>query len=373
MKVAVDARSVYQEPTLRGVGQSLVGLYRALSRSRPAWTFELYFQTPNGTNPLADRPNVVPCRIDRPGDRFDAWQHLWLPLAARLSGAALLHAHGAVSPRQPLTPLVTTVHDLTPLEFWPNDPRVRAWGRNVARGAYRARRVLVCSEHTGNEVTRVFGVPPRKIEVVRWGPNEAVRKVTDAEVLAEIMTRYGVEPGYPFLIHFGMALPRKNTRRVFRAWAALPESLRQEARLLVVGLEGESRGEFQRLAAELGACGSVRLHGYAPADDIPGLLSAAAGLVYVPLSEGFGLPILDAFVCDCPVIASRVTSIPEVAGDAALLIDPTDESALTGAMRQVLTEPPTREELRDRGRRRRTLFSWDACAEQVAGVFEKLA
>jgi alpha-1,3-rhamnosyl/mannosyltransferase len=368
MRIAVDARSVYQEPTLRGVGQSLVGLYRALARLHPAWSFDMYFQTPTGTNLFADCPNVTPRRVDRPGDRFHAWQHLWFPLAARWSGADVLHAHGAIAPRLPLSPLVTTIHDLTPLEFWPDDAGVKAWGRNVARGAYRARRVMVCSEHTRNEVVRVFGVPARKIEVVRWGPNEAMRKLIDPETTS----RYGLEPGQPFLMHFGMALPRKNTRRVFQAWAGLPEVVRREARLLVVGLEGESREEFAKLATELGIAESVRLHGYAPKGDISALLSAAAGLCYVPLSEGFGLPILDAFVCETPVMASRVTSIPEVTGDAALLVNPTDLAAMTEAMLRLLGDPGLREELRAKGRDRLKLFSWDTCAEQVADVFEAI-
>jgi len=373
MRVAVDARPVYQEATLRGVGQSVLGLYRALARVRPAWNFDLYYQTPNGTDLFAGRPNVRPRRVDRPGDRFHAWQHLWFPLAARRSGADVLHAPGAVAPRFPLTPMVTTVHDLTPLEFNPHDPGVKAWARNVARGAYRARRVLVCSEHTRDEVVRMFRLPARKIEVVRWGPNEAYRKVTDPTALREAAASYGLEPGRAFLMHFGMSLPRKNTRRVLEAWAALPEAVRAEGRLLVVGLEGASRDEFANVARELGVAGSVRLHGYAPKADIPALLSAAAGLCYVPLSEGFGLPILDAFACDTPVLASRVTSIPEVTGDAALLIDPTDAAAIAGAMRRLLTDPGTRDELRAKGRDRLKLFSWDACAEQVADVFEKVA
>lgn len=371
MRVAVDARSVYQEPTLRGVGQSLLGLYRGLARVRPAWDFDLYFQSPNGTDPLADLANCHPRRIDRPGDRLDAWQHLWFPLAARWSGADVLHAHGAIAPRFPLVPLVTTIHDLTPLEFRPDEPAVKAWARNVSRGAFKARRVLVCSEHTRNEVVRVFGVPARKIEVVRWGPNEALARVTDPATLAGAADRYGAGPG-KYLMHFGMALARKNTRRVFQAWAALPESVRAENRLLVVGLEGESRAEFVKLAAELKVTESVRLHGYAPKGDIPALLSASAGLCYVPLSEGFGLPILDAFVCDAPVLASRVTSIPEVTGDAALLVGPNEASEISEAMRRLLTDGETAEELRAQGRERLKLFSWDACAEQVATLFETL-
>jgi alpha-1,3-rhamnosyl/mannosyltransferase len=333
----------------------------------------MYFQTPNGSDPFAGWANVRARKVDGPGDRFHAWQHLWFPLSVKLSGADVLHTPGAVAPRLPLSPLVTTIHDLTPLEFWPDDPGVQAWGRNVARGAYHARRVLTGSEYTRKEIARTLRLPLRKIDVVRWGPNEAIYKVTNASVLNETVSRYGLEMGQTFLIHFGMALPRKNTRRVFQAWATLSEAVRRESRLLVVGLEGESRDEFEKLAKELGIAESVRIHGYAPKDDIPTLLSAATGLCYVPLAEGFGLPVLDAFVCDTPVLASNVTSIPEVAGTATLLIDPTDVTAISDAMRRMLTEPGLRDELRTKGREQLKLFSWDLCAEQVADVFAKSA
>ena len=371
MRIAVDGRPAYQEPTLRGVGQTLVGLYRALSRLRPAWRFDMHFQVSNGTNLFAGCPNVYARRTDRPGDRFHAWQHLWFPLAARFDGASILHPHGGVAPRLPLTPLVLTVHDLTPLEFNPHDPGVHAWARNVAQGCYHARRVLVGSEHTRNEVVRVFRVPAHKIEVVRWGVNEAMQREVNEAVLRETTLRYSLEIGQPFLMHFGMALPRKNTRRVFEAWAALSATVRNESRLLVVGLEGVSRDTFGKLVADLGITESVRLHGYAAKADIPPLLSASAGLCYVPLSEGFGLPILDAFACQTPVLASRVTSMPEVAGDGAILVDPTDTNAITAAIHRLLTDAGTRDELRAKGRDRLKLFSWDTCAEQVADTFTR--
>ncbi len=355
---------------MRGVGQTVLGLYRAMTQVRPNWCFDLYYQTPNGTDPFTDAPQLTPRQIDGPGDRFQAWQQIWFPLAVRRSGADILHTPGAVAPRFPLTPLVTTIHDLTPLEFWPNDPGVKAWARNAARGARNARRVLVCSEHTRNEVIRVFRTPAHKIEVVRWGPNDAIQQARDPAVLQETCLRYGVEPGQSFLLHFGMMIPRKNTRRVLEAWSALPQAVRRQARLVVVGLEGESHGTFQQLGTELGIADSLCLHGYIPKADIPALLSAALGLIYVPLSEGFGLPILDAFVCETPVLASRVTSIPEVTGAAALMIDPHDPTAITAAMHRLLTDSNTREELRSLGRERLSLFSWSACAEQIATTFE---
>ncbi|MFO0813525.1 MAG: glycosyltransferase family 1 protein [Gemmatales bacterium] len=372
MRIAIDARPVYQEATLRGVGQSLLGLYRTLAIVRPSWIFDMYFQTSNNTDHFVGQRNVMPRHLDHPGDRINAWQHLWFPLATWISKAELLHAHGAIAPRCTLTPMVTTIHDLTPIDFWPERPDVKAWIRNVASGAHRAKRVLVCSEHTRKEVIRVINVPANKIEVVRWGANEAMHKVTDITVINGTVKRHGLEPGQTFLMHFGMALPRKNTRRLLEAWAALPDTIRNESRLLVIGLDSFGLREFTSLAKSLGIIDTVRFYEYVSQVDIPSLLSAAHGLCYIPLSEGFGLPILDAFACDTPVLASRVTSIPEVAGNGAILVDPTDQSAITDGLRVLLTEASICEELRCLGRERLRHFSWNTCAEQVADIFEKV-
>jgi glycosyltransferase involved in cell wall biosynthesis len=369
MRIAVDARSVYQERTLRGVGQTVLSLYRALATAKPSWSFDMYFQTPNGTNGLAAFSNVVRRPIDRPGDRFHAWQHFWFPLEVRRSGADILHAPGALAPMFPLSPMVTTVHDLTPLEFFPSDPAVHAWGRNVARGARRARRVFVPSEYTRDEVVRVFGIPRKKLEVVRWGGSPDMTRTIDPETLV----RFGIEHGQLYLMHFGMALPRKNTRRLLTSWAAISPDVRKTAKLLILGLEGDSRPTFERLASDLGVADSVCLQGYVPRADLPALLSGAAGLCYVPLSEGFGLPILDAFACDTPVLASKVTSIPEVTGDAALLVAPDDEAAITTSMERLLRDPDLRAELRSKGRDQLKAFSWELCAKQVAEAFECVA
>ena len=372
MRIAVDARPAYQEKTLRGVGKTLVSLYRALARVRPGWRFDLFYQCPNGRDPLAGVGTARPRAVDGPGDRFGAWQEVWLPAAAWRARADLLHCHGAIAPRFPATRLVVTIHDLTPLEFRPADPDVRAWAANVARAARKAARVLTGSGFVRDQVVRVLDVPADKVTVVRWGPNEAVAKVADPAEVRAVAARYGVADGQPYLLHFGMALARKNTRRVLEAWAGLPAAARGGAALVVVGLEGAALDRFRTAARDLGAEASCRLHGYVPEDDIPALLTGTAGLCYVALSEGFGLPILDAFACDAPVLASRTTSIPEVAGDAARYVDPASTDDVRRGMGDLLTDPALRADLVARGRDRLKGFTWDGCAEEVAGVFEQV-
>lgn len=372
MRIAVDARPIYQEPTLRGVGKTLLYLYLALAKRRPDWQFDMHYQISNGLHPPLDMTNIIPRAIDGPGDRLTAWQNFWFPVTSWRKQSALMHCHGAIAPRYPIVPLVVTIHDLTPLEFRPRDPDVQAWGRNVHRAARTAHTVLTPSEYVAGELMRVLGVASNKITVIPWGPNEAVRRVEDEAILASTAKRYGLTPGQPFLLHFGMALARKNTRRVIEAWAGLPESIRTEARLVIVGLEGPALTQFQTMAREHAIEGSCRLHGYIPECDIPALISAAKGVCYVPFSEGFGLPILDAFACHTPVLAARTTSLPEVAGDAALYVDPASTEEVRQGMHDLLTDPALRADLACRGVRQLARFSWDGCAQQVAQVFEQV-
>ncbi len=373
MRIAVDARSVFQDSSVRGIGKSLVGLYRALAVARPGWRFDLYFQDSAGrANPFGDLSNVTPRPVSGPGDRFDAWLHLWLPLAAWRSGAAVLHCHGNTAPRFSRTPVVTTLHDLTHLAYPPPDPNLHKWVSNVRRAARSARRILTPSEDARADIATRFGVPLGKIEVVRWGPTGDVTRTDDAERVRAVRQEYGLTG--PYLLHFGQTMPRKNTGRVIAAWGRLTAAERGTATLLVVGVESPAGIDaFRATAAAAGVSDSSAIRGYVPEPDVAPLLTAAAGLVYVPLAEGFGLPVLDAFACDTPVLAGNRTSVPEVAGDAAVSVDPADTAAIAAGMARLLADPALRDRLRAAGRARLSQFTWGRCAEQVARVFEEVA
>ena len=143
--------------------------------------------------------------------------------------------------------------------------------------------------------------------------------------------------------------------------------------LLIVGLQVSALDRFRAAAAKRVEDGSCVLRGFADETDIAPLLSGATALCYPSRSEGFGLPVLDAFACGTPVITSRTTSLPEVAGDAALLVDPSDPDAIAAALGEVLGSDAVRGRLRERGFARLEMFSWDRCARMVAEVFEAVA
>jgi glycosyltransferase involved in cell wall biosynthesis len=183
-----------------------------------------------------------------------------------------------------------------------------------------------------------------------------------------LFEKYRIDP--PFVLHFGASEPRKNTRRVIEAWAGLRKIVKAHARLLVVGLDARAQQELSTCAARLGIESSVVLHGFADEEDVPALLRMADVLAYPSLSEGFGLPILEAFAAGTAVITSDRTSLPEVAGDAALTIDPEDFNTITKAMSKLLTDPVYRRELVRRGLKQRKHHTWLDAAEAFAQAIE---
>jgi alpha-1,3-rhamnosyl/mannosyltransferase len=370
VRVALDARTVYDAPR-RGTGKTLVGLYRQLAVSQPAWRFDLFHQLPLADgDPLEGLPNLVRHRIDLPGHRWDSWLQAGLPLIARLTRSQVLHAPANIAPRLPLLPCVVTIHDLIPLQMEPDSRATARWLARVRRGARAARRILTDSEYSRTLLLKELALPPEKVIVNHWAPDSRSVRVTDEATLHSVRAQYGI--GHrPFLIGFGASAARKNTPRILEAWSLLPAELRSASRLLLIGIQREGLLGFQRIAERLGIDDTCVLRGYAPDEDVPALLSAARGLCYPSLCEGFGVPVLDAFACGAPVLTSNGTSLVEVAGDAAILVEPTSAVAISDGMRQLLTDDGVRERLIDRGRKRLESFKWEDCASRVAAVLEQ--
>ncbi len=372
MILAVDARAVYS-PERRGTGKNLIDLYRHVAELRPAWRIVMFHQLPAPDEPFADLPNVTHRRIDIRGDRLNLWQQLRLPAAARGTRADVLHCPANTAPRFPRAPLAVTIHDLIPMTVEGASDAATKWSRNVGAAARKAGRVITPSEFSRQEIARTFGVSTDKITVSHWAPDAACREVTDAGRLNAVRETYGLPADRPYLFGFGGADPRKNTATIIDAWALMPAAIRSETALLLVGCQEPTLTRWRRKVFELGLTESCVLHGFAAEQDIPAILSGATALCYASRSEGFGLPVLDAFVCGTAVLTSNVTSLPEVAGDAAVLVNPADPREIAAALHRLLTEPTLRDELTGKGRQRVARFTWDACATRAVEAFEQTA
>lgn len=369
MRIALDARTLYR-PDPRGIGKGQIELYRALSALRPDWHVMAYHRNPDAAIDLLPA-GVTPRRIDMRGDRFDAWQRWRLPAAAWRDGADLLHCPANTSPAWAPLPLIVTIHDTIPLDRPRDYPAAhcRRFESHIRRAIARAAAIVCPSRFTARRLIDGLRADARRVHVIPQAAGGDMRPL-DGAAIQIVAQRYGLNG--PYALHLGAAAPRKNTARVIEAWARLSTAQRDGHMLLIVGLDDAMLAQCSEHAAALGANHTIRLHGYAPQADLPALLGGATCLVYPSLAEGFGLPMLDAFATDTPVLTSNVASLPEVAGDAALLVDPHDADAIAAGLVEVLTSPARRAALIEAGRVRGTQFTWSAAASAVASCFESV-
>ena len=370
MRIAVDARQIFRTER-RGIGKTLVPLYAALAAARPDWHFTLLHQVAAPAPELA-LPNIHAARLDTPGaHRYESWERFVLPAAAWACRADVLHAPANTAPGWSRVPLVLTIHDLIPVDQNPSDPATRVWLARVRRAAHAARLVMTCSRHTRDRLTAELGLDPTRIVVTPWATIPEMRPVTDAAERARVRTVYGIGPDEALVFGFGAADPRKNTARLIRAFAALPAQLRDSTRLLLVGIQPEALVEFSQLAWSRGVAKRVVLAGFAEEADLPALLSSATVVAFPSQNEGFGMPLLDALACGAAVLTGDRSSLPEVAGGAALLCNPMLDETVRDGLAQLLGDGNLRHDLATRGRLRAAEFDWARTAELVAETLER--
>lgn len=367
MHIGLDARTVFSARP-RGTGRNLRDAYAVLAAQRPDWTFTLYHRSPPDA---ADLPhgNLRPRRLRMLGERWQTWLNLRLPLAAWLDRVNLLHLPANVGlPFSPV-PTIVTIHDLVPLRdsSTPTAQR-KAFRYGIRRALRTATRIITPSAVTREQLCRHFAFPPLRVDVIPWAADQRIAEqtVTPEDYLV-VRKQYDIDR--PWLLNFSGSTPRKNATGIIQALAKIPRARRAEFVVVLVGCEPQARRvELQALAEELGVADSLRLHGFAPHEDLAPLLRGAAGLVMPSLCEGFGLPILDAFACHTPVLTSNISSMPEVAGDAAMYCDPQDPGSIADGMLKLL-EPGTANNLADAGSKRLTHFTWERTAELMAQAY----
>lgn len=327
--------------------------------------------------------NQMPAALPALGANFALRQ---IPLArlwthARLSADVLArppdllfvpaHVIPLGAPLQRRTRTVVTIHDLGYLHFPEAHTRAhRLYLRlSTAWSARVAHRVIAVSAATRADLVRYTGVAPAKISVIHHGVAAHFAPVASQPMITAVQARHAIDR--PYFLFVGTVQPRKNLERVIAAFAALAVS--QQPLLVIAGKKGWLTAAIERRAQELGVADRVRFVGYLPDADLPPLLSGALGFVFPSLYEGFGMPVLEAMACGTPVLTATTSSLPEVAGDAALLVDPCDTSAIADGLRRLASEPQLRAELGARGRARAARFTWRACAEATLRVLQQAA
>jgi glycosyltransferase involved in cell wall biosynthesis len=366
LRVAADATAI--PARLTGAGVYAARLLAELAR-RDDLEVEA-FCAPRSAAALAApglrlRP-VAAARAGRPA-RI-AWTQLLAGRAARRAGAELLHGVHYELPLRAGLPQVVTVHDLTLLTHpeWHEAAKVRWFGWAMRRAVAAATRVLCVSATTAADLAGRLQVPADQIDVTPLGTD---LRPAPAERVAELRRRLGLDG--PYLLGLGTVEPRKDLPTLVRAFAALAADLPH--RLVLAGLAGWGAGELAAAVAASGVADRILVAGYVPEADKAALLTGADVFAYPSLYEGFGLPVLEAMACGTPVVTTTGGSLPEVAGDAATLIEPGDPHALAAAVAKLATDPAARRDAAARGRTRAAGFTWARCAELTAAAYRRAA
>ena len=274
----------------------------------------------------------------------------------------------------PKTPKLTaTIHDMTAwsLPACHTPANIAADNAYAERVLKRADGLIAVSENTKRDAVQVLGLSPDKIRVIHLGIPPAYRSVpTDA--IARVTRRLALHK--PYFLSVGTIEPRKNLDTLLTAWQALPPDFRENYHLIVAGPPGWSSGATtKRLLQANTENRGIRYIGYVPEPDLPALTAGAAAFVYPSLYEGFGIPVAQAMAAGAPVITSNLSSLPEITGGAAVLIDPRSVTDLTAAIRRVGDSPGLRERLKTQGIDQAKQFTWEKAAAESLRYFSELA
>ncbi len=375
VRIGIDYTAAHEQGA--GIGRFVREMVRALAAEDQQTDYRLFAAgATHAALPPLPGPNFQwrPTRIT-PRWFARLWHRARLPWPVEwfIGRVSLFHATDfTLPPTLPGTKTLLTVHDLSFVRAPETAvPVLKAYlDVVVPRSVRRATHVLADSHATKADLVELYGTDPAKITVLWGGTNPGFTRVVDPDARRAARARYHI-PDHPYIISIGTVQPRKNYARLMDALARLGPAY-NDVHLVIAGGKGWLDDPIYASVEALGLGGRVHFIGFARDEDLPALYSDAVCLAYPSLYEGFGFPVLEAMACGTPVITSTLSSLPEVAGDAALMVDPYDVEALSDALRQVLDSAVLRADLSVRGLAQAAQFTWARTARQLKTIYEQM-
>lgn len=373
MRIAINTRFLLPGK-LEGLGWYTHEICKRWVETHPEDEFFFLFDRPFDPTYIFG-PNVHPVVINPPARHPILW-YLWferrLPgILEKIRPDVFFSPDSYLSLRSRI-PTVMVTHDLAFRHFPDQIPRAVRLFYTYFTPKYLeyAQSIITVSHFVKEDIQQQYGIPPEKISAIPNGCREGFKPLDTAEI-QKVRDTYAA--GQPYFFYLGALHPRKNLYRLIQAYSLFRQTCRAEIKMLIGGRFAWQTGPLFDAWKNSPYQKDIHFMGYIPETELPRILGAALALTYVSVFEGFGLPVLEALYSETPVIASDKASIPEVAGPAALLVNPFDEEAIAHAMRQVWESLPLRESLIHKGRVQRQKFSWDTAAAEIYQVLEHVS
>lgn len=363
MRVGIDARLVYYSQA--GIGQYIIHLVNGLAQVDTENEFIL-LQSRKDDSGILEQPNFRRVSLWTPShhrlERFS------LNVELMRLGLDVLHSPDFIPPHRPNCKSVITVHDLAFLLYphFLTRESARYYG-HIDDAVRWTDHIIAVSESTKRDTLQHLGVPEDKITVVYEAANPIFRPVDREEAREHVRSRHGVDG--PYVLFVSTIEPRKNVPTLLRAAWQLMQCYKEDIRVVLAGGKGWLFEDAFAVVEELELDSKVHFLGRVSSEDLLYLYNAAEMLAHPAFYEGFGLPPLEAMACGLPAIVANIASLPEVVGDAGLLIDPHDVDELTVAMWRVLNDNGLRQEMQEKGLRQASLFSWERAARETLEIY----
>jgi glycosyltransferase involved in cell wall biosynthesis len=364
MRVAIDARKVHDF----GIGTYIRNILRQLARLDRQTEYVLICQSRDRELAASLGDNFRTAVNEAPP--YSVREQVSIPWTLVRTRADVFHEPHYVLPPLTRCRSVVTIHDCIHLRFPQYLPArgALAYARaQMGLAARRSDRILTVSEASKRDILEFFDVAPDKVTVIHNAIDDRFSVPPPDEAVRRVRERYQLEGR--FALYVGNVKPHKNVERLIDAFHQVRKSGLDDLRLVVIGDELSKYASLRRAVHRYNLHKYVRFLGFLPDDLLAIVYRLAAVFVFPSLYEGFGLPPLEAMASGTPVVTSNVSSLPEVTGDAALLVDPTSPEAIADGIRRVLTEPELAATLRARGRARATQFSWERSVRQIRDIY----
>ncbi|MGZ4031741.1 MAG: glycosyltransferase family 4 protein [Tumebacillaceae bacterium] len=370
MKIGLDARgAIWYRGT--GIGTYTYQLVKNLHMIDKQNQYRFYWPGDEYKN-LDPSADDIFNSIERSKDKF--WEEVHIPMSVEQEKIDIYHVpqNGIGLPGKKGCLNVVTVHDLIPYIYPETVGKgyLKIFLSEMPRIMEQSDLVITVSEQSKRDIQRIFQLPEEKIVVTYEAPESVYKPIPKPDAKEFVKNRFGIDS--PYVLYIGGFSPRKNVRGLINAFYEIQKDIPEDYKLVLVGKEARDFDDTAMLVEALRLKDKVIFTGFAPVLELPYLYNAADLFIYPSFYEGFGLPPLEAMACGTPTITSNSSSIPEVTGDAALLINPHDMYDLAEKMQTVLNAPDLRDAMRVNGIAQASKFSWEKCARETIAAYEKL-